>query len=434
LFLKRFPLALALQGEKDAAMTSETALHTEQDQLVACTISRDVQNFDLLIEDMENELGESWGDLSFEDARQFFRQPESGALKFVAVAIDQEDESLLAVIVDLIKSAKNQNVKVILIADEVSPMALHQLLQLGADDFIPYPLPENALHDAIQRLDEPQKVVAADFVDPGHKQDRAANGVVLPVQAVSGGAGATTLAVNLAWELANIEKSEPQPRVLLMDFNLQFGSVSTYLDLPRREAVYELLSSTEHMDDDAFKTALTNFNDHISVLTAPSDLLPLDFIDSEDVERIMEMARHHFDYVIIDMPTTFVSWSEVILTQADIMFAPFELDMRSAQNILRLRSALKAEDLPFEKYRFLLNRAPKGMDLSAKSRIKRMSESLEIAIEVQLPEGGKAVLQSNDQGLPLAIEAAKNPLRKEIQKLAQSIHARQSEDMSAAAQ
>jgi pilus assembly protein CpaE len=427
-------LALALQGKKDAAMASETALHTEQDQLVACTISRDVQNFDLLIEDMETELGESWGDLSFEDARQFFRQPESGALKFVAVAIDQDDEGLLAVIADLIKSAKIQNVKVILIADEVSPMALHQLLQLGAEDFIPYPLPENALREAITRLDAPKKVIAADFVDPGTSKTREANGVVLPVQAVSGGAGATTLAVNLAWELAHVEKTGAQPRVLLMDLNLQFGSVSTYLDLPRREAVYELLSSTEHMDDDAFKSALTNFNDQMSVLTAPADLLPLDFIDSEDLERIMEMARHHFDYVIIDMPSTLVNWSEVILNQADIMFAPFELDMRSAQNILRLRSALKAEELPFEKFRFLLNRAPKGMDLSAKSRIKRMSESLEIAIEVQLPDGGKAVLQSNDQGLPLAIEAAKNPLRKEIQKLALSIHARQSDEMSAAAQ
>ncbi|SEK19449.1 AAA family ATPase [Pacificibacter marinus] len=415
-------------------MTSETALHTEQDQLIACTISRDVQNFDLLIEDMETELGESWGDLSFEDARQFFRQPESGMLKFVAVAIDHQDESMLAVIADLIKSAKAQDVKVILIADEVSPMALHQLLQLGAEDFIPYPLPENALQDAIARLDAPQKVVASDFVDTGTPSTRAANGIVLPVFGMSGGAGATTLAVNLAWELANVEKSGQQPRVLLMDLNLQFGSVSTYLDLPRREAVYELLSATEHMDDEAFKQALTNFNDKMSVLTAPADLLPLDFIENQDLERLMEMARHHFDYIVIDMPSTLVNWSEIILSQADIMFSPFELDMRSAQNILRLKSALKAEELPFEKFRFLLNRAPKGMDLSAKSRIKRMSESLDIAVEVQLPDGGKAVLQSNDQGLPLAIEAPKNLLRKEIQKLAASLHARQSEDLRAAAQ
>lgn len=416
-------------------MTSETALQTEPAPIVACTISRDVQNFDLLIEDMEIELGEAWGDLSFEDARIFFQQPDSATLKFVAVALDQADESLLATIVDVVKLAREQDVKVVLIADGVSPMVLHQLLQLGAEDFIPYPLPENALKDAIARLDAPKKVAAVDFVEPvttGPK--RLAEGVILPVQGVCGGSGATTLAVNLAWELANIEKKGQQPRVLLMDLNLQYGSVSTYLDLPRRESVYELLSSTEHMDDDAFKQALSNFDDQISVFTAPPELLPLDFIEGDDIERLLEMAQVHFDYVVIDMPTTLVTWSEVVLNHADIFLAPFELDMRSAQNILRLRSVLKGEELPFEKFRFVLNRAPKGMDLSAKSRIKRMAESLEIGIEIQLPDGGKAVLQACDQGLPLGVQAAKNPLRKEIQKLAATIHARQVEDLSDAAQ
>ncbi|WP_339695201.1 AAA family ATPase [Celeribacter baekdonensis] len=416
-------------------MTSETALHTDPAPLVACTVSRDVQNFDLLIEDMESELGESWGDLSFEDARQFFRQPESGGLKFVAIALDQEDEGLLAMIADMIKSAKIQGVKVILIADEVSPMALHQLLQLGAEDFIPYPLPENALHDAILRLDAPRKVAAVDFIDatgPATSAPKGANGIVLPVQSVAGGAGATTIAVNLAWELANVEKKGPQPRVLLMDFNLQYGSVSTYLDLPRREAVYELLSSTDIMDDDAFKGALMNFNDKLSVLTAPPEILPLDFIEAQDVERLLTKARALFDYVVIDMPTVLVSWTETVLNTADFYFAPFELDLRSAQNILRLRTALRAEELPFEKLRFLLNRAPKGMDLSAKARTKRMAENLEISVDVQFPDGGRPVRDSCDQGLPLGIEATKNPLRKEIQKLAASIHAHQTEQLEAA--
>ncbi|SFJ72265.1 AAA family ATPase [Celeribacter neptunius] len=415
-------------------MTSEAQLQSEPAPLAACTISRDVQNFDLLIEDMETELGEAWGDLSFDDARQFFRQPESGGLKFVALALDHEDEGLLAMIADLIKSAKVQGIKVILVADEISPMALHQLLQMGAEDFIPYPLPENALHDAIERLDQPNKAPAVDFLDtattPAPKQGR--NGIVLPVQAISGGAGATTVAVNLAWELANVEKKGPQPRVLLVDMNLQYGSVSTYLDLPRREAVYELWSSTEMMDDDAFKSALMNFNDKLSVLTAPPEILPLDFIEPADVERLLEKAQAHFDYVIIDMPTTLVAWTETVLMAAEFYFAPIELDLRSAQNILRLRTALRAEDLPFEKLRFLLNRAPKGMDLAAKARTKRMAENLEIAIDVQFPDGGRPVREACDQGVPLGIEATKNPLRKEIQKLAASIHSRQTEQLEAA--
>ena len=83
---------------------------------------------------------------------------------------------------------------------------------------------------------------------------------------------------------------------------------------------------------------------------------------------------------------------------------------------------LKAEGLPLEKLRYLLNRAPKFTDLSAKSRVKRMAESLDIVIELQLPDGGAAVTQANDHGVPLSEAAAKNPLRRELQKLAKSIH------------
>jgi pilus assembly protein CpaE len=51
-----------------------------------------------------------------------------------------------------------------------------------------------------------------------------------------------------------------------------------------------------------------------------------------------------------------------------------------------------------------------------------MSESLDIEIELQLPEGGTAVTQANDHGLPLSQSAAKNPLRRELQKLAKSLY------------
>ena len=54
--------------------------------------------------------------------------------------------------------------------------------------------------------------------------------------------------------------------------------------------------------------------------------------------------------------------------------------------------------------------------------IEETGESLGISIDLQLPDGGKQVTQGGDHGLPLASSAAKNPLRKEIAKLAQSLH------------
>jgi pilus assembly protein CpaE len=133
-------------------MASVVNLQPNPAPIVACTISRDVQNFDLLIDDMEHELGENWGDLSFADAPLFLDQPESATLEFVAIAVDGQDTQDMAQITDLIKLAKSKNIKVVLIAHEVSPVALHQLLRLGANDFVPYPLPDGALHEAIARM------------------------------------------------------------------------------------------------------------------------------------------------------------------------------------------------------------------------------------------------------------------------------------------
>ena len=405
-------------------MASNAAIQEEPAPIMACTISRDVQNFDLLIEDMESECGESWGDLSIEDASAFLDQPEADSLEFVALAIDQDDETESDAISELVKRSTAQNIRVLVIAEEVSPIFLHKLLKLGAEEFIPYPLPDGALHDAIHRMREKAEhaeLVAAN-IQNNMKATGDRDGVLLPVHGLAGGTGATTFAVNLAWELSNVENEDEPVRVCLIDLDLQFGTVSTYLDLPRREAVFELLQDTESMDSDSFMQALLTFNEQMQVMTSPGELIPLDMIGQDDVKKILDVAKSNFDYVVIDMPRTVVMWTETVLSEAHIYFAMTELDMRSAQNTLRMIRALKGEELPYEKLRYVLNRAPGFTDLNGKSRVKRMAESLDISIELLMPDGGKQVVQSNDHGVPLSEVAAKNTLRKEIQKLAESIH------------
>jgi pilus assembly protein CpaE len=437
-------------------MTSNDYTNAEVPPILACTISRDVQNFELLIDDMEDIMGEAWGDLGVDDALAYLKQPDAEQLEFIALAVDHDDEQNLRALGDVIAAAKERLIKVILITHEVTPGALHQLLRQGADEFVPYPLPEGELMAAIERVRTPEPSVletmeapsapadpapaaaadapsAAETAEapaatqaepaPAQKSPHDREGVVIAVQGLAGGTGATTLAVNLGWELANAaKKKETPPRVCILDLDLQFGSVSTYLDLPRREAVYEMLSDTEAMDDDVFAQALTAFEDKVYVLTAPADVLPLDLAEPEDIQRLIDMARKHYDYVLIDLPTTLVQWTETVLHAAHVYFATIEMDMRSAQNTLRLKRALQSEGLPFDKLRFVLNRAPKFTDLSGKSRVKRLADSLDIQIEVQLPDGGKQIVQSGDHGTPLAQSAAKNPLRKEIAKLAASLH------------
>lgn len=408
-------------------MSSGLALKSEPSPIVACTVSSMVHHFGLLIEDMETELGEAWGDLGFEEARDFINALEPGNLEFVALAVREEDEADLGRVGEVIRAARSKEIKIILIPENLSTAALRELLRLGADDFVPYPLAEGALHDAIEKIraapapaPEPQ-LPAKGAAPPATGQRLDTQSAIFAVQNLAGGTGATTLAVNMAWELATIDKTNP-PSVCIIDLDLQQGSVATYLDLPRREIMLEMLQDASNMDTDGFKQALVGYEDKMSIFTTPSEIVPLDIIGPDEVTAVLDLAAECFDIVIIDMPRTMVMWTETVLNRVDMYFATLELDLRSAQNAMRFIKALQSEDLPVDKVQYVLNRAPGMTDLNGKTRMKKMAESLGVSFSNQLPDGGKQVAQACDNGEPLADTAKKNPLRKEISKLADGLY------------
>ena len=403
-------------------MSSGMTTQAEPDCIKACTVGRDIQNFELLIIDMEAVLGEQWGDLGYEDLLQFYQQDDAKYLEFIVLALDAEDEEDLDPVMQVVQASVARNIKVILVAEDVMPNTLHTLLRNGVNEFIPYPLPEGELAITIERLRQPppevQVPAAPEGVALSGRSDR--HGKIIATHGLSGGVGATTLAVNLAWELASLKMDTP-PKVCLIDLDLQFGSVATYLDLQRKDAVFEVLSEAEHMDEESFGLALQKYGEKLHVLTAPSEMLPLDLITSTDVDHLLRFAARHYDFVIIDMPSTVVQWTEAVLNASEIYFAVMEIDMRSTQNALRFKRALLAEDLPVEKLRYVLNYAPKFTDLQGKSRLKRIEEGLDIKINVHLPDGSRQVTNSADHGLPLSNSAPKNILRKEIVKIAEGL-------------
>lgn len=422
--------AVAPLSDNDTDETAGIEIQMDEAPILACTVSRDVQNFEILIDEMEAKFHEAWGDLRISEALEFLDQPDAAHVQVLALALDLEDEANVDAVLDIVRRATELSISVLLIADELDPVVLHQVLQAGAREFLPYPIPENGLSEAVVRLSRAARppIPLANVVDTAEipatettLPTRTTGGcTIFAVQGLAGGVGATTFAVNLAWELATLKGESP--RVGLMDMDQQFGSVATYLDLPRKDLIFELMSDIDSLDEDAFRQALQIVDGKLSVFTSPAEILPLDLLPPEDMDKLIATAAGMFDYLVIDMPSALVNWTETALRMADVFFPVIELDLRSAQNALRFVKTLKFEDLPVEKLRFVLNRAPKMTDLSGKARVKRMAESLDISFGEKMPDGGKVVAESNDHGSPLALRAKKNPLRKEITKLAKSLH------------
>jgi pilus assembly protein CpaE len=300
---------------------------------------------------------------------------------------------------------------------------MHQIMREGVSEFAPYPEPAGALVDAIDRLRLARTSGSLPALTSGAPRRL---GKVVAFYGVAGGVGTSTFAVNFAWELTQMVRRDGR-RVALLDFNFQYGSIATFLDVPRREAVYELVSEASTLDQTGLTQALSTYKDKLHVLTAPRDALPLDIVSPADVEAIINLAREAFDYVVIDTPQALMNWSEKVYAAADDFYACMEIDMRSAQNMYRFLRTLKAEDMNLEKLRFVLNRAPGMTDLSGKTRVKRVAESLGITFLHQIPDGGKQVVNSCDQGVPLAEGAKSSPVRKEILRMVEKFTAEETE-------
>jgi len=374
-------------------------------------------DFDALAQDLDVEFGAGqWEDVPNADAEIVLQQGSDASFAIFAISTDlpQAIDGTAA----LIRQAREAGLMVLLVVGDISSRAMHRLMREGVAEFAPYPDTDGALQEAIGRL----RLAKSGNVRPGGfgLAPPVREGRVYTAYGAAGGVGASTFIVNLAWEIAQATRKTGR-RVALLDFNFQYGSIATYLDVPRREAVYELVSEASSLDQTGLTQALSVYQDQLHVLTAPRDALPLDIVSPSDIKAIIDLAREAFDFVLIDMPQALMNWSEQVYTASNEFYALMEIDMRSAQNMFRFLRTLKAEDMTLERIRFVLNRAPGLTDLSGKARVRRVAESLGIEFTAQLPDGGKQVINACDQGVPLAEAARSNPLRKEIAKLAEAI-------------
>ena len=374
---------------------------------------------DALFEELDLEFGPGhWRAVAGEEVETGFAPEEETG--FAIVAVDREDDAI-EMACEAVRLASKAGLLVLLVVGDLSPKAMHRLMREGVTEFAPFPEPAGALQEAIGRMRVKRAAILRDeAMAETQKSEPKRLGRIIGVYGVAGGVGASTFATNLAWEIA-IETRKQAMKVALLDFNFQYGSVATYLDVPRREAVYELISEASTLDQTGFDQALSSYQGRLSVLTAPRDALPLDIVAPGEIGAILSLAKEAFDYVIVDMPQALMNWSEQVYSASEQFFALMEIDMRSAQNMFRFLRALRAEEMPLEKIVFCLNRAPGLTDLTGKTRVKRVAESLGIEFSHLLADGGKQVMNACDQGVPLAEAAKSNPVRKELMRIAQNL-------------
>ena len=100
-------------------------------------------------------------------------------------------------------------------------------------------------------------------IDSGaHEPKRRRTGKVILFLGVAGGTGTTTIATNTAIILAN----EMGKKVVLIDADFQFGTVTHLLDLKTSHALHDALESPDRIDDLFLEQAMGVYGERLRVL------------------------------------------------------------------------------------------------------------------------------------------------------------------------
>lgn len=121
------------------------------------------------------------------------------------------------------------------------------------------------------------------------------------VTGATGGCGGTTVAINLAYELARRTKSQ----CVLMELALHKGVLANILGIAPRYTTSDLITDIRRVDSYVLQGALTEIADDLSVLVGPFETIQTENADPENTMQLVHLTRHLASWVVLDVPSTY---------------------------------------------------------------------------------------------------------------------------------
>jgi pilus assembly protein CpaE len=205
------------------------------------------------------------------------------------------------------------------------------LLQAGVADYVVKPLNTQLLAKALAS----GRARTGD-ARPIHKK----LGTMVAFVGTRGGVGTTTLAVNMAWYLANRQSR----RVALVDLDLQNGDCALALDIKPNSGLREALSNPLRIDNTLLERVMTPVGERLFVLGSEEPLTEDLHFTAVAVETLVSALREQFHYVILDVPRIPAAPYRRALEIADFRVMVADQTLRSVRDTVRLRTAIGGGD------------------------------------------------------------------------------------------
>jgi len=218
-------------------------------------------------------------------------------------------------------------VTVIAIGDRNDIGLYRDLVQAGVSEYVVKPITPQLLAKALSPQPTPVE---------GIPVSRKLGKMVAFVGA-RGGVGTTTLAINLAWYLADRQKR----RVLLLDLDLQTGDCALALNVTPTPGLSDALANPLRIDSVFLERAMTTHSERLFVLSAEEPLRAEVNFPAEAVYTLIGVLRMQFHYIIVDVPRLPGAPYRRSLDMADIRVIVADQTLRSVRDAVRLQAALR---------------------------------------------------------------------------------------------
>jgi len=248
---------------------------------------------------------------------------------------------------------------------------------------------------------------------PRISSDKRPEGVIVTVLSAGGGAGATTIAVNIANELRLIQQGAS---ILLVDMDTSYGAVASFLNLSGTYGLANVTNQSGAVDIELVRSSATPCTGGLDVLLSP---VAVDFINPpvvryDNLGNILGTFKQAYSHIVIDAPRVRASTAAVLAQASKAVLIVMQLTVKDVRIGQQICSMLSQQDIPPERVMPVVSRYSKKDSSIGLVELKRAIGCNEIAV---VGDDFPHAIRSIDMGEPLALTAARSQLRKDIQKL-----------------
>jgi len=310
--------------------------------------------------------------------------------------------------------SRHPNISSIIISDRKDLEYFKKAMQVGAKDYIAKPYTDEEIVDCIRRAYKNEKLRTATLENSNtlKSKQKYKTPQVVSVFGTKGGAGKTTLSVNLAVQIAK----ETMKKVVLVDLDLQFGDVAVFLNILPKKSISELVQERNKMDIDLIESYLIPHLSGIKILPAPMRPEDSELITAENVLEILTVLREHYDYVLIDTPPFFHETTLSALDISNQIILIMSMDLPAIKNMklsLDLLDTLHYKD----KTKLVLNRASEDFGITPRD----VENTLDFHLANLMPSDGKLVVKAANRGVPFILNKSNSKISKSIEDIAKTV-------------